>query len=878
MICKSTVPGPSIPREPFEKNAPELEDYDIMELIGSGRISRSRVYIVNCKRGRLRNRQLALREISSKSTETMKFCSSSSLHQSMSHPCIVSLFFAFSTPSARFHVLELCSGGTLSSYLDENSNMSEGHLRSVLKSLVEALLYLKKEGVVHRNIRPSNVLLTTDGRVKLCDFELATRLPPSCVPINHFIEAPHFVAPEILANLPYTCDADLWSVGCVSIACLSGRPPFQANSISETVDKILNAAYDLPETISLEAQDLIVRMLEADPIRRIQLPNFLSHAFFEANLPSILLSSDTSKTSESVLSKQALFERLPNKAAVALPTNGQIYKRHCYAPNKTAIDDIRDTRRRNALRSEIETRRIVSDPLPMKERLQALGDQGSGSSQSSDIRPRDQQPTHLQKAQNKRLAVAVQPRVSLGRSDSLDEYPVVCAIFPVKVILPIGTTSPVPFTTALLSPEIHKTVHGQISVLPSHSMLVDLREGERRRGQKGTEVLLIDSQGTKVFRKIDGGQQYNIEHMFQIDVYSAPHLSLPTCLAEPSKRYTIDDLPSVYWRQYNDAAILVERIKQRTPKLILHAGQAKCTLMANTPPGDVELLFPGSAPLGRRQSESAEAFHDASRMRIRLSRQCGSLEIAKHISGARGEEWTKKDLKTVDEYPHISAGDWNTLDSTEQDNMVHLARFWRVCDTVEQLEDDLISHPYGPSGTSKSRSRILSVTDTPPDPIPPPASFSSTQTLSLVNVAPRPPKLPLMTRKMNQISTSNDIASIEGQHFSATGRIAALPTWCREDFDLPTVDHHAPQTKFIPSVGWCIRHNSRVSQGGRYKIMFFDGAVLEIDVDEDWAELTSATGEKKRHNIRDCSTNRQITERMKVFGDFVSMFDEPEGC
>lgn len=56
-------------------------------------------------------------------------------------------------------------------------------------------------------------------------------------------------------------------------------------------------------------------------------------------------------------------------------------------------------------------------------------------------------------------------------------------------------------------------------------------------------------------------------HGTQIEVYSAPHLSLPCCLAEPTERYTIENLPSTYWRQYNDAALLVERIKQRTPKV-----------------------------------------------------------------------------------------------------------------------------------------------------------------------------------------------------------------------------------------------------------------------------------------------------------------------
>ncbi|KAJ7459804.1 kinase-like domain-containing protein [Mycena latifolia] len=679
----------TMPREIMElvdNNAPELEvlnliscpstgsspfqDYDIMEHIGSGRISE--VYLVNCRRGRLRNRQLALRKVSisrADATELSRSKEQDNLHQSLYHPCIISLFSSFSTPSARFQLLELCSGGTVANYIDDNP-MTEGHLRGVLKSLMEALVYLKKQGVVHRTITPSNVLLTTDGRIKLGDFHLATHLPPSRIPAEVFMEAPHFVAPEILADLPYTCDADLWSVGCIALACLLGRRPFEANSNSETVDKILNASYVLPKTTSLEIQDLVVRVLEIDPVRRIQLSIILSHPFFDIKFPVVLLRSTMSRASESVLSKHALFESnsgLPKPPVSTFPSTRPKPPRHSFAPNKTVADDIRNTHRRDALLGEVPARRIVSDPLPLKQRHLASDAEPSSSSRFSQ----DKTPQQPHRRIDRGVGVTdgvVEPREP------------VCYSVSSPPTIPVGTTRPLPFTTALLSPEVHKTVHGQITVFPSCSLLVDLREGERRRGQKGAEVLLINSQGT------------------EIEIYGAPHLSLPCCLTEPIKRHIIEDLPSAYWRQYNDAGLLVERIKQRTPKLILHTGAAKCTLMANAPPADIELLFGLSGSQSRRKTDqSAETFVDAPRMRLRLSRQCGSLEIAKHISGARGEEWTKKVVKTIDENPHISTADWETLDATEQDSIAHLARFWRICEVLEQLESE--DPPASPPST-----------------------------------------------------------------------------------------------------------------------------------------------------------------------------------
>ncbi|KAJ7175802.1 kinase-like domain-containing protein [Mycena filopes] len=827
---------------------PELENYDVMEEIGSG--ESSTVFLVNCKRGRLRSRQLALRK-SPLANRTEPPSDSSSIYLSLSHPCIASLFSTFSTPSARYHLLELCLGGTISSYLETEQPLSETRLRGVLKSLFEALTYLKQQGVVHRSIKPSSILLTADGRVKLGGFELASYLPPSKLPLDRFTKDPAFVAPQILSDLPYNCDADLWSVGCVAITCQSGRPPFESNS-GTTVEKILNASYTLSPAMSTEMQDLVVKLLDINPARRIQPADISAHPFFKSNLLVHPLSPFVPQVSESALSKHALFESTSKGSASYLSAGHYGNRKNSCAPNKTATEDVRSARQRTMLSRQFSARRIVSDPLPRR--------QVSSSS-----------PPLISQPEASKQPPRSQGRASLDVPDSyLTASPPVCSLVPAVVpdlhrsilqSIPVGTTRPVPFTTALLSPEMHKTVHGQISVLPSLSLLVDLREGERRRGQKGAEVLVINSQGTE-----------------------APHLSSPCCLAEPTKKYTIDDLPSHHWRQYNDAALLVERIKQRTPKLILHTTLAKCTLMANTPRGDIELFF-GSQD-------------DGPRMRMRLSRGCGSLEIARHLSGARGEEWTRTVLKTTDGYPHLSLTDWDALAAIERDGMAHLARFWRTCEALENLEREEL--PALHSGKpNRPKKKALSPLQIRTQTASPPASFSSTQTLPLVNVAPRPPKLPftkpyLISSKLSKPEApmtpdapsrkalhTQRAPSISDDGFSVTGNpttAAILPTWCKEDFgnelDGLTAERRRAQTKYIPSVGWCIRHGSCVSEGGRYRIMFFDGAVLEIDVDEDWAEFTSAGGQPTRHNIRECGAKRHIAERMKAFGAFLTMFEE----
>lgn len=87
-----------------------------------------------------------------------------SIHHTLHHPNIVSLFSSFNSPAGEFYVLELCSAGTLQDLLSTRQApiLTEDELRGVVKSIGDALMYLRKELVVHRDIKPSNILLTGD--------------------------------------------------------------------------------------------------------------------------------------------------------------------------------------------------------------------------------------------------------------------------------------------------------------------------------------------------------------------------------------------------------------------------------------------------------------------------------------------------------------------------------------------------------------------------------------------------------------------------------------------------------------------------------------------------------------------------------------------
>jgi polo-like kinase 4 len=163
------------------------QNYDIQNEVAQG--EKSTVYLAVVKRGRLRNRKVALKKASASgiqiyvapinlfllplqiplshrgSKSAMNV--STSLHLALHHPSIVSLLSTFSTATAYYHVLEFCSHGSLADFLCTRHPpmLSESELCGLLKSLVNALLYLHKEQVLHGNIKAENILITDDYRI-----------------------------------------------------------------------------------------------------------------------------------------------------------------------------------------------------------------------------------------------------------------------------------------------------------------------------------------------------------------------------------------------------------------------------------------------------------------------------------------------------------------------------------------------------------------------------------------------------------------------------------------------------------------------------------------------------------------------------------------
>ncbi|KAF8073835.1 kinase-like domain-containing protein [Lyophyllum atratum] len=902
-----------------------LEAYEILEKLRSA--EESTLYRVVCKSGRLRNRQLALKKVlipSSSSTSAKRhLMSTTSLHQALHHPNIVSMLSAFCTTQETFHVLELCSLGNLSQFLGSRSLpvLSESELRGVIKSLADALTYLRKALIIHGDINPSNILLTSDYGVKLSNFKQSIRLSSrDSTASSSLCVTSNYTAPELASGESYGFSVDIWSLGCVMVYCVSGQAPFDVIFARRLPKGVTQPTCDLPKHLSSDLKELISSTLQVIPEKRIYLPDILSHPFLANNMPVVSLrpcanSNTRSQKSFDDLShpprdRHQAFNSPPfqtNQAIRSTARHVSDQNQHItHNRTKIILGDIGNLDLRNMLGnkkasskippSARPTRRIVSDPIPRRlitsRGIKALNmysetpvrpssvlqmnddttsapkicqDSGSlcsatPSTPSLDAETRSSELTRI--PHGGRILEDKQEQGDSPHSGVLDDEQISASLLK----LPVGTVRPTPLNTSAMGCQTHKTPYGQVTILSSRSLLVDFRESERRKGFKGGEVLVVEPDGSK------------------ISIYSAPHLSSPCCLLEPIQTYSLQTLPPVYWRQYNDAARLVDQIKQRTPKLVVYLVAAKCTLMANTPLADIELLLNGSSSSPNRDRTA----NDPS-LRIRFSRQSQSIEFARHISSARGEEWTKKVLASASEPPYVSTKDWKGLEQMEKDAMHDLTRFVRTCDVVEVLIDTTSSSSTN-NAPSTAEDTKFSVPFTVEKPGRHQQTFNSSTSVptiassfpSFFNFAPRPSKLSAATIALSTplVKTSVPVPVAPQELLSQGPEISAsrVPSninsaWRDDDLDL-TVGGRGMQTRFMPSVGWCIRYASRVSQGGRYRMMFLDGVALDIDVDEDWVEFKSQAGETTVYNIRDCGSKRKIGERMKVFEEFVSLFDD----
>ncbi|KAL3507762.1 hypothetical protein ACH5RR_033144 [Cinchona calisaya] len=199
------------------------------------------------------------------------------------HPSILKIHEVLATKTKIYLVMELAHGGELFTKLQQRGKFSESTARNYFHQLISALHFCHQNGVVHRDIKPQNLLLDRQGNVKISDFGLSA-LPEQLRNgmLHTACGTPAYTAPEVVYRKGYDgSKTDAWSCGVLLYVFLVGSLPFDDSSIPQMYRAMHRRVFDFPEWISKPAKSIIYRLLDPNPITRLGIEELLKLSWFK---------------------------------------------------------------------------------------------------------------------------------------------------------------------------------------------------------------------------------------------------------------------------------------------------------------------------------------------------------------------------------------------------------------------------------------------------------------------------------------------------------------------------------------------------------------------------------------------------------------------
>eukprot|EP00002_Diphylleia_rotans_P033572 TRINITY_DN7154_c0_g1_i1.p1 TRINITY_DN7154_c0_g1~~TRINITY_DN7154_c0_g1_i1.p1 ORF type:complete len:803 (-),score=141.05 TRINITY_DN7154_c0_g1_i1:671-3079(-) len=270
----------SFPRSGFFRSHTRVGDYEIGPLLGYGSFTK-------VKLGRnLKSKTLVAAKIYKKkhidddiNHQLEQECR---VLQDFSHPNIVHFIDRIENKRYIYFILDFIDGGDLLDFLQKNAprGCKVELARYLFQQIVYAVKYCHSKGVVHRDLKLDNVLITSDMRVKLADFGLSEAYQEGTM-LSNFCGSLNYAAPEILRGEPYHGrPADVWALGVILYALLEGTFPFPDDTPEMMAEAIVTGAYCSLRSPTTLITSLVGSMFLVDPSERITLDQVCRHTWF----------------------------------------------------------------------------------------------------------------------------------------------------------------------------------------------------------------------------------------------------------------------------------------------------------------------------------------------------------------------------------------------------------------------------------------------------------------------------------------------------------------------------------------------------------------------------------------------------------------------
>lgn len=335
------------------------------------------------------------------------------LLKNLNHKNIVKYLGSLKTKTHLHIILEYVENGSLANIIKPNKfgPFPESLVPVYISQVLEGLVYLHEQGVIHRDIKGANILTTKGGLVKLADFGVATKLTEADVNTHSVVGTPYWMAPEVIEMSGVCAASDIWSVGCTVIELLTCVPPYYDLQPMPALFRIVQDENPpIPDSLSPDITDFLRQCFKKDARQRPDAKTLLSHPWIQNSrraLQPSLRHSGTTRTLEEDASVEAGTSNGDNQ------NNGEGIASELEAESRKkllsteVVDESKSNKDRDSSSTIVEERTenpeddVQSDQVPTlaihdKSSLQTSSGRLSGSCEVATCYPTElHEPSHM---------------------------------------------------------------------------------------------------------------------------------------------------------------------------------------------------------------------------------------------------------------------------------------------------------------------------------------------------------------------------------------------------------------------------------------------------------------------------------------------------